>query len=103
MSVIVRLTTDGEDPQIVLYTKGADSVLYGLLDYSLSEETSAVTQDLLNKYGRLGLRTLCLTKRVSNDCKIYYTCTYMYMYSYMYTYMYAVHVHVHVVAQKHMT
>lgn len=67
MSVIVRLTTDGEDPQIVLYTKGADSVLYGLLDYSLSEETSAVTQDLLNKYGRLGLRTLCLTKRVISE------------------------------------
>ena len=70
MSVIVRMNNDGEDPQIVLYTKGADSVIYGLLNYSLSEETSADTQDLLNKYARLGLRTLCLAKRVSYDYKI---------------------------------
>ena len=81
MSVIVRRKGDS---QVILYSKGADSVIYrnlvhptGLLpeEYNNSlggqEEReqdvpnrAELTQMHLNMYARLGLRTLCLAKRV---------------------------------------
>ena len=75
MSVIVRMNAgrDGVGGDIVLYSKGADSVIYGLLDHQLSVEASSVTQDLLDQYARLGLRTLCLTKKVSSDTCTHYS------------------------------
>ena len=68
MSVIVRSSEEG----IVLYSKGADSVMYG----RLSEDTfncHIVTQQLLNQYARRGLRTLCIAKKVRvNTCYMLY-------------------------------
>ena len=79
MSVIVRRKGDA---QVILYSKGADSVIYRNLVHPsglLPEESSGgqeeeeegdvpsraeLTQMHLNMYARLGLRTLCLAKRV---------------------------------------
>ena len=82
MSVIVKRKGD---TQVILYSKGADSVIYRNLahpsglspeEYNKSsggqeeEEEGDVpsraelTQMHLNMYARLGLRTLCLAKRV---------------------------------------
>ena len=82
MSVIVRRKGDS---QVILYSKGADSVIYrnlvhptGLLpeEYNNSSggqeeereqgvpNRAELTQMHLNMYARLGLRTLCLAKRV---------------------------------------
>lgn len=61
MSVIVRI-----NDEITLFTKGADVVIYQRLDRSQDHQCNTQTQSLLDQYGRLGLRTLCLTKRVSS-------------------------------------
>lgn len=79
MSVIVR---EEGTSKVILYSKGADSTIYsnlahhsGLLpqDYhELFEEGAQTRADLtqlhLNAYGRLGLRTLCLARRV---CRVF--------------------------------
>ena len=75
MSVIVR---EKRDPRIILYSKGADSVIYShLVHHSglLLEDDGNVlvdnltraeaTQEHLTIYAKLGLRTLCLAMRVS--------------------------------------
>ncbi|XP_074912745.1 phospholipid-transporting ATPase VB isoform X1 [Buteo buteo] len=73
MSVVVRhpLTK-----AIVVYTKGADSVIMDLLEDSSKAEISAEkrmkrikekTQKHLDYYARDGLRTLCIAKKVLNE------------------------------------
>ncbi len=85
MSVLVREKGDSEAP-VVLYSKGADSVIYtnlahtsGLLPAEYESLPTAeptcgeVTQDHLNTYARQGLRTLCLARRV---CVCVFVCMY---------------------------
>ena len=76
MSVIV---IDPRTQKKVLYTKGADSAILPLLrdvqegeeegdeEWKLSNKHSVVesTQRALDQYARAGLRTLCMSKRVS--------------------------------------
>ncbi|XP_030057241.1 phospholipid-transporting ATPase VA [Microcaecilia unicolor] len=71
MSVVVRHPlTD----QIVVYTKGADSVVMDLLEPCSSDDHKdkrknkilSKTQNYLNLYAIDGLRTLCIAKRVLN-------------------------------------
>ena len=60
MSVIAR-TPEGE---IVLYCKGADSVVYERLRHVAGGQThAAATQAHMDDYAASGLRTLCLAKR----------------------------------------
>ena len=64
MSVIVK-----EKDKITLYCKGADSVIYNRLRTDLESQTNTLfcrteTQEHMDQYARLGLRMLCLTKRV---------------------------------------
>ncbi|XP_027005997.1 phospholipid-transporting ATPase VD [Tachysurus fulvidraco] len=68
MSVVVRhpLTS-----QVVVYTKGADNVIMELAGTSdhgdCSREIMKRTQRHLDDYGREGLRTLCVAKRVLQE------------------------------------
>ncbi|XP_053476877.1 probable phospholipid-transporting ATPase VD isoform X2 [Ictalurus furcatus] len=70
MSVVVRhpLTS-----QVVLYTKGADSVIMELAGTSdngdNSREIMMRTQRHLNDYAKEGLRTLCVAKRVLQEAE----------------------------------
>jgi len=79
MSVLVRRKGD---PRVILYSKGADSVIYrnlahrsGLHPVEISgaeadegvPSLAELTQMHLNMYARLGLRTLCLAKRVLSE------------------------------------
>ncbi|KFR01831.1 putative phospholipid-transporting ATPase VB [Nipponia nippon] len=73
MSVVVRHPLTKE---IVVYTKGADSVIMDLLEDSAKADTSAEkrvkrikekTQKHLDYYARDGLRTLCIAKKVLNE------------------------------------
>ncbi|KAG8439091.1 hypothetical protein GDO86_005340 [Hymenochirus boettgeri] len=73
MSVVVRHPITRE---IIVYTKGADSVIMDLLDdpakANISEEkklrkTQARTQKHLDWYARDGLRTLCIAKKVLSE------------------------------------
>ena len=74
MSVVVQ---ERSDSKVMLYSKGADSVIFSNLAHhsGLSvaayqaadkpQETLAeVTQLHLDQYARVGLRTLCFAKRV---------------------------------------
>ena len=77
MSVIVR--EEGTEA-LVLYSKGADSTIYRNLSHrsglpssvyhkmaDIEDHTNtraAITEQHLNMYSKLGLRTLCLAKRV---------------------------------------
>ncbi|XP_032879147.1 phospholipid-transporting ATPase VA isoform X2 [Amblyraja radiata] len=70
MSVVVRHPLTDE---IVVYTKGADSVIMDLLQQPPPEEDTAgkrtrkirsKTQNYLNQYATDGLRTLCIAKRI---------------------------------------
>ena len=58
MSIIVRERSSGT---ITLYSKGADSVIFSRLS---PNGIANVTQQHLDQYGRRGLRTLCLAKKV---------------------------------------
>lgn len=62
MSVIVR------DPnnRVILLTKGADSVIYGLLNAERSPDLKT-TQEFVDKYAEEGLRTLLLAQRVLTE------------------------------------
>ncbi|XP_063269745.1 phospholipid-transporting ATPase VB isoform X1 [Prinia subflava] len=73
MSVVVRHPLTKE---IVVYTKGADSVIMDLLDDSAKGDISTEkrlkrikerTQKHLDYYARDGLRTLCIAKKVLNE------------------------------------
>lgn len=59
MSAIVRLP----DGRIVLYCKGADSVIYSRLKRGEQQELRKETADHLEMFAREGLRTLCIAKR----------------------------------------
>uniref|UniRef100_A0A8C7XKH0 Phospholipid-transporting ATPase n=1 Tax=Oryzias sinensis TaxID=183150 RepID=A0A8C7XKH0_9TELE len=61
MSVVVRHPLTGE---LVVYTKGADSVIMDLELYSHIREQ---TQKHLDAYAREGLRTLCIAKKVLEE------------------------------------
>eukprot|EP00879_Flechtneria_rotunda_P010836 GHRR01011325.1.p1 GENE.GHRR01011325.1~~GHRR01011325.1.p1 ORF type:complete len:1369 (+),score=416.83 GHRR01011325.1:1346-5452(+) len=58
MSVIVRTPED----KILLYCKGADTVIYERLDrkHKVNEELKEVTLQHMEEFGSAGLRTLCL-------------------------------------------
>ncbi|KFW02969.1 putative phospholipid-transporting ATPase VB [Eurypyga helias] len=73
MSVVVRHPLTKE---IVVYTKGADSVIMDLLEDSAKADISVQkkikrikekTQKHLDYYAREGLRTLCIAKKVLNE------------------------------------
>ncbi|XP_075400488.1 phospholipid-transporting ATPase VD [Tenrec ecaudatus] len=73
MSVVVRHPLSN---QVVVYTKGADSVIMELLSgatpdgASLEKEQRTVrekTQKHLDDYAKRGLRTLCIAKKVMSD------------------------------------
>ncbi|KAG9479581.1 hypothetical protein GDO78_011546 [Eleutherodactylus coqui] len=72
MSVVVRHPMSNE---VVVYTKGADSVIMDLLALTsednrtevLQMEIRTLTQRHLDKYAKGGLRTLCIAKRVMTD------------------------------------
>lgn len=59
MSAIVRLP----DGRIVLYCKGADSVIYSRLKRGEQQEMRKETADHLEMFAQEGLRTLCIAKR----------------------------------------
>ncbi|XP_066240849.1 phospholipid-transporting ATPase VD [Saccopteryx leptura] len=73
MSVVVRHPLSN---QVVVYTKGADSAIMGLLSVaspdggSLENQQMLIrekTQEHLDDYARRGLRTLCIAKKVMSD------------------------------------
>ncbi|XP_057581810.1 phospholipid-transporting ATPase VD isoform X2 [Hippopotamus amphibius kiboko] len=73
MSVVVRHPLSN---QVVVYTKGADSVIMELLSVaspggpSLEKQQMIIrekTQQHLDDYAKQGLRTLCIAKRVMSD------------------------------------
>uniref|UniRef100_A0A158QD87 Phospholipid-transporting ATPase n=1 Tax=Hymenolepis diminuta TaxID=6216 RepID=A0A158QD87_HYMDI len=64
MSIIIRHpNTD----QIVLYCKGADSVILPLLDPHKGQAFKTSTDECLRDYSRSGLRTLVMAKRVISE------------------------------------
>jgi len=58
MSVIVK----SQDGKIILYTKGADTVLFERM--SNSDPANEITKEHLQSYANVGLRTLLLAKKV---------------------------------------
>uniref|UniRef100_H2ZKG1 Phospholipid-transporting ATPase n=1 Tax=Ciona savignyi TaxID=51511 RepID=H2ZKG1_CIOSA len=64
MSVIVR---DPRNGQITLYCKGADSAILSALRRDQQDDVQ--TKQYLDKYGRVGLRTLCISKRVLTEAE----------------------------------
>uniref|UniRef100_A0A8C2U0Q4 Phospholipid-transporting ATPase n=1 Tax=Coturnix japonica TaxID=93934 RepID=A0A8C2U0Q4_COTJA len=75
MSVVVRHPVS---KQVVVYTKGADSVMMDLLGtasedacvpdwFPLTKNIKERTQKHLDDYARKGLRTLCIAKKVMSD------------------------------------
>lgn len=63
MSAIVRLP----DGRIVLYCKGADSVIYARLKRGEQQELRRETAEHLELFAREGLRTLCIAKRYLSE------------------------------------
>jgi phospholipid-translocating ATPase len=59
MSVIVRMP----DNRIVLFCKGADSIIYGRLRKGEQRELRQSTAEHLEMFAREGLRTLCIAQR----------------------------------------
>ncbi|KAM8939510.1 phospholipid-transporting ATPase VD [Pelodytes ibericus] len=72
MSVVVRHPISNK---VVVYTKGADSVIMDLLVSSsgdnktemLQTNIQTITQKHLDQYAKCGLRTLCIAKKVMTD------------------------------------
>lgn len=73
MSVVVRHPLS---KQVVVYTKGADSVIMELLSVASSDGTNLEDQQMvirertqrhLDEYAKRGLRTLCVAKKVMSD------------------------------------
>ncbi|WVQ83216.1 hypothetical protein IAT38_005355 [Cryptococcus sp. DSM 104549] len=63
MSVVAR----GPDGRIVLFCKGADSVIYGRLDPDHDEGIKQATLKDLETYANGGLRTLCISYRYLSE------------------------------------
>ena len=75
MSVIVKERSEGK---IILYCKGADSVINNRLVHTELEGPATrnmsiqiETQEHLDQYAMLGLRTLCLAKRVRIKLRLF--------------------------------
>ncbi|NXO88704.1 AT10D ATPase, partial [Certhia brachydactyla] len=66
MSVVVRHPVSNK---VVVYTKGADSVMMDLLRSASEEKIKERTQQHLDDYARRGLRTLCIAKKVMSDAE----------------------------------
>ncbi|KAF4790443.1 putative phospholipid-transporting ATPase VD [Turdus rufiventris] len=75
MSVVVRHPVSNK---VVVYTKGADSVMMDLLrtasevhtnNSEIEEKIKERTQQHLDDYARRGLRTLCIAKKVMSDAE----------------------------------
>jgi magnesium-transporting ATPase (P-type) len=67
MSVIVR------DPQgcIIVYTKGADSIVYSLLDGKVPSEKFDYTQAVIDAAAQRGLRTLVCARKEITESEFY--------------------------------
>lgn len=63
MSSIVRMP----DNRIILFCKGADSVIYSRLKKGEQTQMRRVTADHLEMFAREGLRTLCIAQRVLTE------------------------------------
>ncbi|SPO00024.1 related to ATPase II [Cephalotrichum gorgonifer] len=63
MSVIVRMP----DGQIVLFCKGADSIIYSRLKKGEQKELRLTTAEHLEMFAREGLRTLCIAERTLSE------------------------------------
>ncbi|RDA94570.1 hypothetical protein CP533_2389 [Ophiocordyceps camponoti-saundersi (nom. inval.)] len=63
MSSIVRMP----DGQIVLYCKGADSVIYSRLKRGEQQQLRRQTAEHLEMFAREGLRTLCIARKTLTD------------------------------------
>lgn len=63
MSAIVRMP----DGKIVLFCKGADSVIYSRLKRGEQQELRKETAEHLEMFAREGLRTLCIAERVLDE------------------------------------
>ncbi|KAF2839926.1 P-type ATPase-like protein [Patellaria atrata CBS 101060] len=59
MSAIIRMP----DGKIILFCKGADSIIYSRLRRGEQKELRAITADHLEMFAREGLRTLCIAQR----------------------------------------
>ena len=66
MSIVVR---DMQTNEIVLLSKGADSIMFDLISTKSQDDRIALqrTQDFVNIYAEDGLRTLVLARRVLDD------------------------------------
>ncbi|KAF3938391.1 hypothetical protein ABW19_dt0206281 [Dactylella cylindrospora] len=63
MSAIVRMPDD----RIILFCKGADSIIYSRLVPDQQPELRKITADHLEVFAREGLRTLCIAQRVLSE------------------------------------
>jgi phospholipid-translocating ATPase len=63
MSAIIRMP----DGKIVLFCKGADSIIYARLKKGEQSELRRVTAEHLEMFAREGLRTLCIAQRVLDE------------------------------------
>lgn len=63
MSTIVKMP----DGRIILYCKGADSIIYSRLKRSEQAELRKTTAEHLEMFAREGLRTLCIAQRVLSE------------------------------------
>lgn len=62
MSVVCK----DEDGQVLLFCKGADSVIFDRLSNSTSEQTIQETNEDLTSFGNSGLRTLLYSMKKLN-------------------------------------
>jgi len=62
MSILVRDVTPGRDKQYRLYSKGADSIMFGRLS-AKGEAEKAAYNEQLDIYARTGLRTLVMAQK----------------------------------------
>ena len=67
MSVIVKMP----DGKIVLFCKGADSIIYSRLKRGEQKELRQTTAEHLEMFAREGLRTLCIAERVLSENEYY--------------------------------
>ncbi|KAJ9155288.1 Phospholipid-transporting ATPase [Pleurostoma richardsiae] len=67
MSAIIKMP----DGKIILYCKGADSVIYSRLKRGEQQELRRVTAEHLEMFAREGLRTLCIAKRELSETEYY--------------------------------
>lgn len=63
MSAIIRMP----DNRIVLFCKGADSIIYSRLSRGQQAELRKATAEHLEMFAREGLRTLCIAQRVLSE------------------------------------